>query len=143
MPVFLAFDYGAKRIGTAVGDDITGTARPLPTLAVHAGPDWRAIERLIADWRPQALIVGLPLDEGGLDQAVTVATRRFAVVLQERSGLTVHLIDERFSSRSADDALREARGSGRMNRRVRKGDRDGQAARVILEQWLSADPRPT
>jgi putative Holliday junction resolvase len=131
--VYLAFDYGEKRIGAAVGDDLTGSARPLPVLA---GGDWNAIDKLIADWRPAALVVGLPLDEDGKDQAVTVLARKFAHQLEERSKLTVHISDERFSSRAADDILRDARASGRMTRRVRKGDRDGQAARVILEQWL-------
>lgn len=68
---------------------------------------------------------------------MTEPARRFARQLQTRSGLTVHLVDERYSSRSADDALRGARASGQMARRVKKGDRDGQAARIILEQWLS------
>jgi putative Holliday junction resolvase len=133
---YLAFDYGQKRIGTAVGDDLTGAARPLATVAVHAEPDWPAIDHLIRDWRPVALIVGLPLLEDGSEQMITGAARRFAAQLGQRSGLTVHLADERYSSRAADDALRDARSSGRMTRRVRKGDRDGQAARVILEQWL-------
>ncbi|TXH05220.1 MAG: Holliday junction resolvase RuvX [Nevskiaceae bacterium] len=131
--VYLAFDYGEKRIGAAVGDDLTGTARPLPALP---GGDWAAVDRLLAEWRPAALVVGLPLDEGGHDQAITGAARRFARQLEERSKLTVHISDERYSSRAADDILRGARASGRMTRRVRKGDRDGQAARVILEQWL-------
>ena len=131
--VYLAFDYGEKRIGIAVGDDLTGTARPLP--AVAAG-DWPAVVRLIAEWRPAALVVGLPLDESGADQPSTLAARKFARQLAERSQLPVHVSDERFSSRAADDILRDARASGRMTRRVRKGDRDGQAARVILEQWL-------
>lgn len=91
---------------------------------------------MIAEWRPQALIVGLPLDEDGGEQAVTEPARRFSRQLQTRSGLAVHLVDERYSSRSADDALRGARASGQMARRVKKGDRDGQAARIILEQWL-------
>jgi putative Holliday junction resolvase len=131
--VYLAFDYGEKRVGAAVGDDLTGSARPLPALA---GGDWNAIDKLIAEWRPAALVVGLPLDEGGKDQPVTVAARKFARQLEERCKLAVHISDERFSSRAADDILRDARASGRMTRRVRKGDRDGQAARVILEQWL-------
>lgn len=133
----LAFDFGLKRIGVAVGDAITGTARPLPTLLNSAQIDWPALLRLINDWRPSALIVGLPLDEDGSEQAITVAARAFAVDLEARSKLTVHLTDERYSSRAADDALRDARASGRMTRRVRKGDRDGEAARVILEQWLA------
>ena len=143
---FLAFDYGHKRVGVAVGDAITGTARPLPT--VHVGGtdvDWKSRLALIAEWRPQAVIVGLPLDDDGSEQAITTAARRFAEALGRRCGLPVHLADERFSSRAADDALRDARASGRMTRRVRKGDRDGQAARVILEQWMAmhaGDPAP-
>lgn len=131
--VYLAFDYGAKRIGVAVGDDLTGSARPLP--AIGTG-DWAAIARLIAEWRPAALVVGLPLDENGSEQTITGDARRFARQLAERGKLPVHISDERYSSRAADDALRDQRASGRMTRRVRKGDRDGQAARIILEQWL-------
>lgn len=135
---FLAFDFGHKRVGAAVGDIITGTARPLPTVASTADePDWKSLLRLIAEWRPSALIVGLPLDDDGSEQPITTAARRFAAELGTRSQLPVHLADERFSSRAADDALRDARSSGRMTRRVRKGDRDGEAARVILEQWMA------
>ncbi|MDP9142886.1 MAG: Holliday junction resolvase RuvX [Pseudomonadota bacterium] len=134
MPIYLAFDYGEKRIGTAVGDDVTKTARALSALPTG---DWTTITKLIAEWRPGALIVGLPLLEDGNDQAITTAARKFANSLGERAKLPVHLADERFSSRAADDFLRDARASGQMTRRVRKGDRDAQAARVILQQWLS------
>jgi putative Holliday junction resolvase len=135
---YLAFDFGLKRVGVAVGDAITGSARPLPTVHVSGNEiDWRPLLALVAEWRPKAVIVGLPLNEDGSEQAITTATRRFAEELARRTGSTVHLADERYSSRAADDALREARASGQMTRRVRKGDRDGQAARVILEQWMA------
>jgi putative Holliday junction resolvase len=140
---YIAFDFGSQRVGAAVGDDLTRTARPLPT--IRSG-DWDAILRAVADYRPAALVVGLPLDEDGSDQPITAAARAFAAELRRRTALPVHEADERYSSRSADDALRDARSSGRMARRVRKGDRDGQAARLILEQWLagkiSDNPRP-
>ncbi len=131
---YLAFDYGAKRIGAAVGDDLTYSARPLPAIA---NGDWTALDRVIQDWKPLALVLGLPLDEDGGEQPVTVEARRFSRQLAARYRLPVHECDERYSSRAADDALRDARASGRMGRRVRKGDRDGEAARVILEQWLA------
>lgn len=135
---YLAFDYGHKRVGVAVGDAITGTARPLPTIHTSGTEiEWKPLLALIGEWRPKAVIVGLPLNDDGSEQAITTAARRFAEELARRCGLTVHLADERFSSRAADDALRDARASGRMTRRVRKGDRDGQAARVILEQWMA------
>lgn len=136
MPVYLGFDHGEKRIGVALGDDLTGAARPLPAIA---DGDWRALEQVIADWRPAALIVGLPLNDDGSEQKASVAARRFAAQLAQRYKLPVHQVDERYSSRAADDALREARASGRMTRRVRKGDRDAQSARVILEQWLAGE----
>jgi putative Holliday junction resolvase len=132
--IYLAFDYGERRIGTAVGDDLTGTARAQTTL--NTG-DWAAISKLVADWRPAALILGLPLDESGGEQPMSLLVREFAVHLQAHTKLPVHLCDERFSSREADDVLRGARASGHMSRRVRKGDRDGEAARIILEQWLA------
>ena len=134
---YLAFDYGHKRVGVAVGDVITGTARPLPTVHAGAEIDWKPLLALVAEWRPKAVIVGLPLNEDGSEQPITTAARRFSEELARRCGVPVHLADERYSSRAADDALRDARASGRMTRRVRKGDRDGQAARVILEQWMA------
>ncbi|SEQ75157.1 putative holliday junction resolvase [Solimonas aquatica] len=137
MPVYLGFDYGEKRIGVALGDDLTRSAR---SLSAVPGGDWSAIDRLIREWRPAALIVGLPLTEDGGEQATSQAARRFAEQLGQRSRLPVHGSDERYSSRVADERLREARASGRLGRRVRKGDRDGQAACVILEQWLAMLP---
>lgn len=134
MPLYLAFDFGAKRIGTAIGESMTGSARPLQTL--ESG-QWPRIEALVGEWRPTALVVGLPLHDDGSEQAMTAAARRFADELGQRTRLPVHLADERFSSRAADDILRAARAGGQLSRRVRKGDRDGQAARVILEQWMA------
>ncbi|MES2682554.1 MAG: Holliday junction resolvase RuvX [Pseudomonadota bacterium] len=136
MPTYLAFDYGEKRIGTAVGDTITGTARPLATLT--GGMD--AVLKLIAEWRPAALVVGLPLMEDGTDQRITTLTRKFAKELAALSKLAVHFSDERYSSRAADDLLRDARSSGAMTRRVKKGDRDGLAAKILLEQFLQELP---
>lgn len=133
MSTYLAFDYGEKRIGAAVGDSITGMARPLPTLSGGL----EAVLKLIAEWRPVALIVGLPLNEDGSEQPITTRTRAFVRQLQVRCPLPVHWSDERYSSRAADDVLRAARASGAMARRVRKGDRDGLAAKIILEQWLA------
>jgi len=133
---FLGFDYGERRIGVAVGETLTGTARALPTLHRGASIDWAALRRLIAEWGPAALVVGLPLNEDGGEQAITGGARSFAQQLGQQMGLPVHLVDERYSSRAADDRLRHARASGERVRRIRKGDRDGESARVILEQWL-------
>lgn len=137
---YLGFDYGQRRIGVAVGDTVTRQARPLPALRNNRDPDWTALERVMREWRPQACVVGLPLDLDGNDQPITVLARGFAEQLRHRFGVAVHLCDERLSSRAADDELRNARSSGQLNRRVRSGDRDGVAARLILEQWLAEHP---
>ena len=137
--IYLAFDFGSRRIGVAVGDDLTRSARPLVTIDNAREPDWPAIEREIKSWKPAACIVGLPLDLEGNEQKLSRAARAFAESLHERFALPVHTCDERFSSRAATDELRNARASGRMKRRVKSGDRDQQAARLILEQWLAGE----
>jgi putative Holliday junction resolvase len=136
--LYLGFDYGARRIGVAVGDALTGSARPLPAVVNGRQPDWDALAKALKEWRPAGCVVGLPLDLDGNDQDITVQARSFATQLRTRYGVPVFLCDERLSSRAAADELRGARADGRMNRRVRKGDRDGVAARLILEQWLAS-----
>jgi putative Holliday junction resolvase len=131
---FLAFDVGEKRVGVAVGEGLTGQARALPTLPTG---DQEALARLWAEWAPEAAIVGWPLTETGEEQRATVQARRFARTLHARFGCPVYACDERYSSRAADDRLRAARASGQLGRRVRKADRDAQAAVVILEQWFA------
>ena len=140
--LFLGFDYGVRRIGVAVGERLTGSARPLPTLANGREPDWRALEKILKEWRPAGCVVGLPVDLDGNEQAITGQARAFAETLRTRYGVPVFLCDERLSSRAADDELRQARADGRKSRRVQKGDRDGVAARLILEQWLAQADKP-
>jgi putative Holliday junction resolvase len=137
--VYLGFDYGSKRIGLAVGDALTGSARPLSPAANGRQPDWVALAKALEEWRPAGCVVGLPVDLDGKDQAMTSHARAFAEQLRSRYGVPVYLCDERLSSRAADDELRQARADGRKSRRVRSGDRDGVAARLILEQWLASD----
>ena len=126
----IAFDFGEKRIGAAVGQTVTRTATPLETVPVRREePDWNAIDRLIDAWKPDALVVGLPLNMDGTEQRVTVRARRFAGRLHERSGLPVHLADERLSTREAWARLIES-GS-------RRDGPDPIAAQVILEGWFA------
>ena len=126
----LAFDFGEKRIGTAIGQTVTGTATPLETIPVRRSrPDWNVIDRLIGAWRPDALVVGLPLNMDGTSQWITGRARRFANRLHARSGLPVHLADERLSTREAWTRLVES-GS-------RRDGPDPVAAQVILEGWFA------
>lgn len=132
----LAFDYGGRRIGVAVGQSVTGSARALGSVANRDhGPDWPAIERLVADWQPAQLVVGLPLMEDGSDSEIGEAARRFGDALA-RFGLPVEVIDERYSSLEARERLVDERRQG-LRGRLRKEMIDAAAAVVIAERWLA------
>lgn len=132
-PVYLGFDFGYKRIGVAVGQQLTCSASPLPTFSARAGvPDWGAIAKLIAEWSPQALIVGVPTCIDGRELYTTSAARRFAKELRKRFSLPVHLVDERLSTVSAREQLFAQGGY----RKIKQTEVDSIAACVILEQWL-------
>ena len=137
----LAFDYGHKRIGVAAGDSVTRRARPVTTLeAGGAGIDWKKIEALVAEWQPAVLVVGVPLNADDSSGELARDAQRFARGLRRFQGLPVDLIDERFSSLEAADALKDARASGRRKRRVQRADVDAAAACVILERWFAQAP---
>jgi putative Holliday junction resolvase len=139
----LSFDYGLRRIGVAVGNTLTGTAEALATVAADDGlPDWRSVDRLVADWRPAAIVAGVPYNMAGRDARLTTAALQFADELRQRYGIEVHRVDERLTSREAEDDLRERRRSGAKAKRVRRGDVDREAARLLLLQWLRALPGP-
>lgn len=129
----LGFDYGMRKIGVAVGQELTGTSSPVTVLRhLGGGPDWAAITRLIEQWRPDGLVVGIPLNMDGSEQPMTSAARRFARRLAGRYGLPVHEADERLSSRAAAELIHEP-GSGSRSRR----GLDEVAAHVILQTYMS------
>ena len=127
----LGFDYGTKRIGVAVGQDITRSVTPLTTLhSQNNKPDWNAIGNLIAEWQPDRLVVGLPLHLDGTTQAITERAQRFGNQLKGRYNLPVELVDERLTSHEAETEL-AARGG-----KSTKADIDALAAALILQSWL-------
>ena len=133
----LGFDYGSKRIGVAVGQEQTRTATPLATVAVTRDkPDWDAITQLVASWKPDTLIVGLPLNEDGSEHAITVAARRFSRQLFGRYHLPVHTVDERLSSFAAEHMPRPHGAAPKRNQQTV----DKVAAQVILQAWLDRGP---
>ncbi|MGM0594298.1 MAG: Holliday junction resolvase RuvX [Pseudomonadota bacterium] len=133
--VLLGFDFGIKRIGVAVGQELTGTARALETLSSpDGGPDWAGISRLIEQWRPHALVVGLPLNADGSEHEITHLARRFGNRLKGRYNLPVYTMDERLSSVEAERLLLETQGG------FEKPEVDRLAAQIILESWLNQPP---
>lgn len=138
--LILAFDFGTRRIGVAAGDTLTRTARPLIVLEIKGALPWTGIERLIDDYTPARLVVGLPYNMDGTETGMTGPAQRFADELATRFKLPVHLVDERLSSRDAEAELKAARSSGLKRRRVTHADVDRIAAKVILERWFTEQP---
>lgn len=134
--LILAFDYGTRRIGVASGDTLTRTARAVVTLDGSAGPPWPAIDKLVGEFAPARIIVGVPYNMDNTPTALTATTRAFARDLQTRYGKPVAMVDERLSSREASAQLREARADGLKRRRLTHGDVDMTAAKILLERWF-------
>jgi putative holliday junction resolvase len=133
----LGFDYGARRIGAAVGNGLTRSARALEVVANGShGPDWPRLDLLLREWRPDALLVGLPLTMDGTEQQTSRAARAFAAALGERYGLPLYLVDERLSSHEAARRFADRRARGETRRKHAQA-LDAIAAEIIVETWLS------
>lgn len=130
----LAFDFGMKRIGLAVGQTVTATANPLETLAAKNGiPNWDALAKIIRKWSPDALIIGIPLNMDGTEQPLTQLARQFAHNLQQRFQLPVIEVDERLTTKSAREHL-FAKGGYKA---LQDGQVDCIAAQLILQTWFT------
>jgi len=136
--VLLGFDVGTKRIGVAVGQEITRSSSPLDTvLVINGKPDWPHITRLIEAWHADALVVGLPLQMDDKEQTMTFVARRFANRLRGRYQLPVAEVDERLSSRSANEMMFDDEYMGQIARKKKRGMVDQLAAQVILDTYFS------
>jgi putative holliday junction resolvase len=123
---YLSFDFSIKRVGVATGNSVTRTAQPLTTITFDGDARFAAIGRLIAEWQPAALVVGVPFHPDGAAHDNTRRAQRFARQLAGRFGLPVHEVDERYTTV-------EARSQG-------ASDADAAAAALILEQFFSSRP---
>ncbi len=123
---FLAFDFGLRRVGVASGNSVTRQATPMKTVAAEGEQRFAEIARLIAQWQPDALVVGVPYHPDGAEHDNTRRARRFARQLHGRFGLPVHEVDERYTTTEA--AAAGAR------------DLDAASAAIILEQFLGTLP---
>lgn len=133
----MAFDFGTRSIGVAIGQRITCTARPLTAFKARDGvPDWQQIEKLLNEWRSETVVVGLPLNMDGSEQPLTARARKFANRLHGRFGVQVVLHDERLSTVEARAGLFERGGF----RALEKGKVDAGSAVIILESWLEQFP---
>ncbi len=131
----LAFDFGLRRIGVAVGQDVTGSASPLGVVSnADTGPDFEKIDRLLEEWRPQRLVVGMPLHIDGTAGDLEPDILTFVAAL-ERFGLPIERVDERHTSQEAEQALINARQAGSRGR-IKKEQIDSATAVFIAERYL-------
>ena len=132
--VLLGFDFGMKRIGVAVGQTVTKTARPLTTLKANQGePQWDSVSQLVKTWQPDAFVVGIPLNMDGTEQPLTELTRGFAKKLHVRFNLPVYEMDERLSTKDSRERLFAEGGYQALS----DGQVDRVAAQLILQNWLT------
>jgi putative holliday junction resolvase len=124
---FIAFDFGTRRVGVATGNTLLGRASPLKTVAAEGDARFAAIARLIDEWRPDALVVGVPFHPDGAEHENTLKARRFARQLHGRYRLPVHEVDERYST---TEALADG-----------AADADAASAVIILDQYLRTLPQ--
>ncbi|GAB2188512.1 Holliday junction resolvase RuvX [Sessilibacter sp. MAH1] len=130
----LAFDYGLKNIGVAVGQTVSFTGRELSALKAQDGvPNWNLVEQLLKEWRPDLVVVGHPVNMDGTASELSQRAKKFANRINGRFGLPTELVDERLSSREAKQEAQERGHKGSY------GDNpiDSIAARIILETWLN------
>ena len=127
--IIMGFDYGTRKIGVATGQLVTRTATPIAIVQARDGiPNWNDIEKLITEWKPSQLIVGLPLNMDGSESEMSIRALKFARRLTGRFNLPHQTIDERLSTREAREQSKTA------------GQIDDIAAKIILESWLRIEP---
>lgn len=132
--VLLAFDYGTKNIGVASAQTITKTANSLPGLKAKNGiPDWNQIEKLLQEFKPDLVLVGLPLNMDGTESELSTRAKKFANRIHGRFSVKVEMIDERLSSFAAKGEVISQGGS----RDYKNNPVDSIAARILLEDWLA------
>jgi putative holliday junction resolvase len=139
MSQVLGFDFGTFSIGIAVGQAITGTASPLTALKAKNGqPDWEQLGRIIKEWQPQLLVVGLPLNMDGTEQEMTDKARKFGNRLHGRFGLPVFMQDERLTTVAAKEDLFSRGGY----KQLQKDKVDSASAQLILEDYFNQNSSP-
>lgn len=132
--IAIAFDFGIKKIGVAVGENITKKGRPLNVLNAQNGhPNWNIVSNLIQYWQPKFIIVGLPLNINGTKQKMTSKSEKFANLLKYKFNIIVKMHDERLTTVEAKSIMFKKDGF----KALKKEKIHSYAATIILESWLS------
>lgn len=134
---YLAFDFGERRTGVAVGQSITQSASPVTTiLSINHQPNWQTIEKLVNDWRPDRIIVGIPEDRDE-NKSIRKKIKLFCTQLSQISNLPVSTHDETLTS---DEAYQQLKAKRQENKgKIDKKNIDQLAAAILLESWMSVN----
>ena len=130
----MGFDFGTRKIGMAIGQSITNTANPIDTIYSKDGViNWDEIRKIINQWQPDILVVGLPLNMDGSEQPITATAKKFANDLSIRFNLKVELVDERLTTKASKEYIFNEHGY----KGLKKISVDSMSAKLILEQWMN------
>lgn len=134
MSCIIAFDFGVKSIGVAIGQQITGTASPLAAVkAVDGIPQWQTLDDVFKEWEPSCIVLGYPTNMDGTEQLITARAKKFGKRLYNRYKIPVHGQDERLTTVEAKERLFELGGFKKLS----KGKIDSVSAVLILESWFN------
>lgn len=137
----LGLDYGTKKLGVAVGQNLTNTATGIEVIPVrNREPDWSRLDALVQRWKPGAFVVGMPYNMDGTENAMTAAAQHFALSVSARYDKHCYSVDERLTTREARDIARQnaERGGKRPNDRAQV---DALVAQLLLESWFADQAR--
>lgn len=131
----LGFDFGTKSIGVATGQMITSTAQPIAAIKANDGiPNWESVEKVIKEWKPDIVVIGLPLNMDGTEQPITQRAKKFGNRLAGRFGVKIAFQDERLTTASAKEFIFDHGGY----KALEKGKIDSVSAALILESWMES-----
>lgn len=135
---FIAFDFGLKKMGVAIGQDITNMASPLDPIMMKDGiPDWRLLESVIDRYRPTIIILGQPNLTGKSSELLMEKIIVFKRILEERFSIIVEMEPEHLTTKEAKEKLKVQRQEGMLSRKIMKGQIDSMAATIFLQDWMN------
>ena len=136
--IYIAFDYGLKKTGVAIGQSITKTASPLASLSMDNGePDWSEVDIIFEDFKPSCAVFGMPEECINSNKTLIDNIKAFSSGIAQRYGISIKFVNEHLTSKIAKDQLKEQRQEGILQRQLKKGQIDSMAASIILQEWMS------
>jgi len=138
--VLIGFDYGTKKMGVAIAQCITKTATPLNVLKIkNENPNWEQLDQIVNDYKPDIAIIGYPGKNNKKTSLLANKIEKFESAIEKHYKMPTILFDETFSTTIARQELRDLRRDGILSKRIKRGQVDSMAAKIILEQWLQLE----